>query len=72
MSKELFHNTLALQSFAYVDVTYGGVFNRLSVDYALNDQLHAIAGYDLFHANGGMFTIYDKNSEIFFKLKYSF
>lgn len=72
ISKELLHNTLALQSFAYVDVTYGGVYNRLSADYAINDQLHATIGYDYFHADRGMFTIYKKNSELFFKLKYSF
>ncbi len=72
ISKELLHNTLALQTFAYVDVTDGGVFNRLSADYAVNDQLHAIVGYDFFHADSGTFTIYKKNSELFVKLKYSF
>ena len=72
ISKELLHNTLALQSFAYVDVTNGGVYNRLSADYAINDQLHATIGYDYFHADRGMFTVYKKNSELFFKLKYSF
>jgi hypothetical protein len=72
ISKELLHNTLALQSFAYIDVTNGGVYNRLSADYALNDQLHAIIGYDYFHADRGMFTVYNKNSEVFLKLKYSF
>ena len=72
LSKELLHNTLTLQSFAYVDVTNGGIYNRLSVEYALNDQLHAIVGYDYFHADRGMFTVYDKNSEVFLKLKYSF
>ena len=72
VSKDLLHNTLALQTFAYIDVTNGGVFNRLSADYALNDQLHAIIGYDYFHADRCMFTVYDKNSELFFKLKYNF
>ena len=72
ISKELLHNTLALQSFAYIDVTNGGIYNRLSADYAMNDQLHAIVGYDLFQADRGMFTVYDKNSEVFLKLKYSF
>ena len=71
-SKDLLHNTLALQSFAYIDVTNGGIYNRLSADYALNDQLHAILGYDFFHADRGQFTVYDKNSEVFVKLKYSF
>ena len=72
ISKELLHNTLALQTFAYVDVTNGGIYNRLSADYALNDQLHAILGYDFFHADRGSFAVYDKNSEVFVKLKYSF
>lgn len=72
ISKDLLHNTLSLQSFAYIDVTNGGIYNRLSADYALNDQLHATVGYDYFHADRGMFTYYDKNSELFLKLKYSF
>ena len=72
ISKDLLRNTLALQSFAYIDVTNGGVYNRLSADYAINDQLHATLGYDFFHADRGTFTIYDKNSEVFVKLKYSF
>lgn len=72
ISKELLRNTLTLQSFAYIDVTNDGIYNRLSADYALNDQLHATLGYDFFHADKGMFTVYDKNSEVFVKLKYSF
>ena len=43
-----------------------------NADYALNDQLHAILGYDYFHADKGMFTVYDKNSELWLKLKYNF
>ena len=54
------------------DVTNGGIYNRLSADYALNDQLHATLGYDFFHADRGSFTVYDNNSEVFLKLKYSF
>ena len=72
ISKELFHNTLALQSFAYIDVTNGGIYNRFSADYALNDQLHAIVGYDYFHADSGMFNVYRHNSELWLKAKYSF
>ena len=72
ITKDLLHNTLSLQSFAYIDVTNGGIYNRLSADYALNDQLHATLGYDLFQADRGTFTVYDKNSEVFVKLKYSF
>ena len=72
IQKDMLHNTLALQTFAYIDVTNGGVFNRLSADYTLNDQLHTILGYDYFHADSGLFAVYKKNSELFVKLKYSF
>ena len=72
ISKELLHNTLTLQDFAYIDVTNGGIYNRTSAEYALNDQLHAMLGYDYFHADKGMFNIYKKNTEIWLKLKYSF
>ena len=72
ISKDLLRNTLALQSFAYIDVTNGGIYNRLSADYAINDQLHATLGYDFFQADRGSFIVYDKNSEVFVKLKYSF
>ncbi len=72
LSKALLGNTLNLSTFAYVDVTDGGVFNRLSADYAVSDQVHAILGYDYFHADKGMFKLYAHNSEIWMKLKYSF
>ena len=72
VSKDLLRNTLALQNFVYIDVSNGGIYNRLSTDYAINDQLHATLGYDYFHADRGSFTVYDNNSEIFLKLKYSF
>lgn len=39
---------------------------------AVDDQLHAILGYDLFHADSGMFAVYKNNSEFWVKLKYSF
>lgn len=72
ISKSLLNNTLSLQSFAYVDLTDGGIYNRLSADYALNDQMHMMIGYDLFHADKGMFQTYAHNSEYWLKLKYNF
>ena len=72
VSKELFRNTLALSSFAYIDVSHGGVFNRLSCKYDLNDQISLTAGYDCFHADTGMFAMYSRNSEVWVKLKYGF
>ena len=72
ISKELLNNTLTLQDFAYIDVTNGGFYNRLSADYSLNDQLHVDIGYDHFHGDEGTFAIYKHNSEVWVKLKYSF
>ncbi len=72
VSKELLNNTLSLSSFAYADVTDGGIFNRLSADYAISDQLHVTLGYDFFYADGGMFAMYKDNSELWAKLKFSF
>ena len=71
-TKTLLNNTLSLQDFAYIDVTDGGIYNRLSADYAINDQLHVLLGYDYFHGDKGSFAIYAHNSEVWMKLKYSF
>jgi len=72
ISKSLLNNTLSLQSFAYMDLTDGGIYNRFSADYAMNDQMHLMLGYDLFHADKGMFQMYAHNSEYWLKLKYNF
>lgn len=72
ISKDLLHNTLSISNFGYVDVANGGVYNRLYADYALTDQIHAFLGYDFFHADKGQFAMYDRNSEVWIKLKYSF
>lgn len=72
ISKELMRNSLKLSTFAYVDVSNGGVFNRFSASYALNDQIELTTGYDFFHADKGKFAMYKQNSEVWLKAKYSF
>jgi len=72
VSKDLLQSMLKLSSFAYIDVTNGGVFNRFSASYSLNDQMELTAGYDLFNAEEGQFAIYGNNSEAWIKMKYSF
>lgn len=72
IAKELLNNTLCVQTFAYIDVTCGGIYNRLSADYAVTDQLHCIVGYDLFSADKGMFAMYADNSEVWLRVKYNF
>ena len=72
VSKELFRNTLNINTFAYIDVTDGGIYDRTTFDYAVNDMLHIALGFDYFNADKGMFKMYDKNSEVFMKIKVSF
>ena len=72
VSKALLHNALTLSTFAYADVRDKGVFNRLSADWTVTDQIHALVGYDYFYADGGMFLLYAHNSEVWLKLKYNF
>ena len=72
LSKKLLASTLDISTFAYIDVSHGGIFNRLSASYALTDQISTTLGYDYFHADGGRFEIYKKNSELWIKLRYSF
>ena len=43
--EELFFDYKTCHNAASIDVTNDGMFNRLSADYALNDQLHAILGF---------------------------
>ncbi len=72
IGKEMLRNTLKLSSFAYIDVTNGGIFNRFSTSYSLNDQIELTVGYDYFHADKGTFAMYRHNSEAWLKMKYSF
>ena len=72
ISKTLLDNALTLSTFAYIDARDGGIFNRLSADWAATDQIHALLGYDYFHADIGMFVRYAHNSEVWIKLKYCF
>jgi len=72
ISKKLFQSTLSLSTFGYVDIINEGYFNRTSLDYSLSDQIHLFAGVDLFGGDAGMFGIYQNNSEVWIKFKYSF
>ena len=72
ISKALLNNSLTLSTFAYAGVHDGGVFNRLSADWAASDQIHALLGYDFFYAEKGMFARYAHNDEVWIKLKYNF
>ncbi len=72
VSKDLFRSTLNINTFAYIDVTNGGVYDRTTFDYAVNDMMHISLGFDYFNADKGTFKMYDKNTEIWAKVKVSF
>ncbi len=72
LTKKLLRSTLSLSTFAYIDISNEGFFDRTSVDYALSDQIHIMLGYDWFYGDAGMFGLYKDNSEVWFKAKYSF
>lgn len=72
ISKDLLRSTLSLSTFVYADISDGGIYDRISGDYAITDQIHAMLGCDFFHADSGMFAMYGRNSEIWVKLKYNF
>jgi hypothetical protein len=72
ISKSILHSTLKLSTFGYYDLSNSGFFNRTSADYSLTDQIHLLAGYDWFHGDEGMFSLYKDNSEIWVKAKFNF
>lgn len=73
IKKELLRNTLKLSAFGRFDCSNeGAFFIRFAGDYLLTDQITLTAGYDWFDAHAGSFAMYNKNSEIFAKAKFSF
>jgi hypothetical protein len=72
ISKKILHSTLSLSTFGYIGLNEGDFFNRTSFDYSLSDNIHVLAGFDWFYGDGGAFGRYNKNSQVWFKAKYSF
>ena len=72
VSKKLLDSNLQLSDFTYFDLNHKGWFSRFTADYALNDHIHLLAGYDWFGGSEGMFGPYKHNSEVWAKAKYCF
>ena len=72
ISKKIIRSTLTLSTFIYVGLNEGDFFNHTSADYSLSDNIHIMTGYDWFHGNSGVFGRYNKNSQVWLKVKYSF
>ncbi|MGD2035547.1 MAG: hypothetical protein PVF73_10855, partial [Bacteroidales bacterium] len=72
ITKKVIRSTLNLSTFTYFDIANRGLFNRTSADYSLTDQIRLMAGYDWFHGDKGMFSLYGDNSEFWIKAKFGF
>lgn len=73
LSKKLFREKLNLSTMYYYSLNDEDSFNRSSFDYAMTDELHVLAGFDVFSGTSdGSYGQYDNNDELWFKLKYSF
>ncbi len=72
VSKRLLRSTLVLSTMLYFGINDTDLFDRTSVDYALTDEIHVMAGFDLFAGDRGMFGRYNENDEVWFKAKYGF
>ncbi|MDY6122004.1 MAG: DUF1302 family protein [Porphyromonas sp.] len=73
VSKKLIENTLELSNFSYFDLNNRACFSRFAADYSLSDQIRLTLGYDFFSAKkGGMFKVFENNSELWCKARYSF
>jgi len=72
ISKKLFRETLTISSMGYLGINDKDCFTRSSMDYALTDELHLLAGFDMFIGDKGMFGQFEDNNELWIKAKYSF
>ncbi|WP_373728889.1 hypothetical protein [Bacteroides heparinolyticus] len=53
-------------------MNHQGRFGRFSADYALNDLVRLSAGFAWFGGDEGVLGLYERNSEVWVKAKYSF
>lgn len=72
ISKKLLNQTLTLSNMLYYDLNENEFYTRSTADYALTDALHLLMGADIFCGDDGDFGMYEDNSQIWVKGKYSF
>ena len=72
VSKKLMRQTLTLSNMLYYDVKEQDFFDRIKTEYAVTDDLHLLAGVDVFGGGGQSFGRYRDNTQVWFKAKYSF
>jgi hypothetical protein len=72
ISKKFFNQMLTLSNMVYCDVNDGEFYNRSKVEYEISDGFFASAGLDIFSGKDGQFGVYQDNTQVWFKLRYSF
>lgn len=74
VSKKFFRELLTVSNMLYLGITYAEIFERVSIEYALNDSLHISGGFDGFYGDRhkGVCGPYRDNDQIWLKAKYSF
>lgn len=72
ISKELFNQTLQISNMLYFSINDGEFFNRIKAQYELQDGMHITLGWDYFQGDDGQYGVYENNSQVWLKLKYSF
>ncbi|MCD4776709.1 MAG: hypothetical protein K8S15_11755 [Candidatus Aegiribacteria sp.] len=73
LSRMFMRQTLEIANMFYYGINDGDIYDQILVDYALSDALHAIAGGDIFAGpEGSGFGDYEDNTQVWFKIKYSF
>jgi hypothetical protein len=72
ISKSFLRETLTLSTMVFYGIDYHDSYNRSYIEYLFNDQLCVMIGSDWFRGDEGMFGLYNDNSQVFLKVKYSF
>ena len=73
VSKKLLRETLTLSNMIYRSINDKDLLNRISAEYALTDEFHIFAGADIFSGDKESgFGMYEDNTEVWIKAKYSF
>lgn len=72
ISKKILRQTLGLSNMIYYGFNEKDIYDQIAIDYALTDELHLFCGADIFVGDDGYFGNYEDNTQMWFKVKYSF
>jgi hypothetical protein len=72
ISKQLLHQTLTVSNMVYWSIDEDEIFDRINAEYEWTDAVHLLVGADIFCGDDGQFGVYEDNSQMWVKVKYSF